>query len=78
MTKILNKETGKYEPITRVEDMTETSWAGVVSCGGDKAKLEKYYKKSKERKQQILEVMNKEGKTTIKEYNEIRTRLFFS
>jgi len=49
MTKILNKETGKYEPITRVEDMTETSWAGVVSCGGDKAKLEKYYKKSKEK-----------------------------
>lgn len=78
MPLILNKETGKYEPITRVEDMTEISWAGVVSCGGNKKMLDKYYKKCGERKQKILDVMKKEGKTTVKEYMEVRNRLFFS
>jgi len=78
MPLIKNKKTGKYEPITRVEDMTEASYAGVISCGGDKKRLEEYYKKCKEEKQQILGVMKKEGMTTVKEYNEIRIRLFFS
>lgn len=78
MPMLLNKKTGKYEPITRVEDMTETSWAGIFSCGGNEKKLREYHKKCDERKQQILDVMKKEGKTTIEEYDEIRKRLFFS
>lgn len=78
MTIYYNEKTKKYGPATSVEQLTETEWAGVVSCGGDKQRLAKYYRECDERKQQILDVMKKEGKTTVEEYNEIRTRLFFS
>lgn len=75
MTEILNKKTGKYEPIIRPEDIPASSWAETISCGGDKYKLEKLWKKSESKKKKILKQMKKEGKITVKDYYEIKERM---
>jgi hypothetical protein len=78
MTLYYDEKTKKYGPAMSLSQIKEQCWAGVVACGGDEEKLKVYHKKCEEMKQQILDVMKKEGKTTIKEYMEVRKRLFFS
>ena len=72
MCSLWGKITRIRRQITKIEDETEACWAGVVSCGGDKKKLNEYFDKCEKRKQKILDVMKEEGKTTVEEYNEIR------
>lgn len=73
-----DEKTKGYGPAKCLSQIKEQCWAGVVACGGNEEKLKTYHKKCEEMKQQILDVMKKEGKTTIKEYMEVRNRLFFS
>lgn len=69
MTEILNKK------ITRPEDIPAVSWAETISCGGNKYKLEKLWKKSESKKKKILKQMKKEGKTTVEDYHETKRKL---
>jgi hypothetical protein len=79
MTQYWGEDKKTWGKAKSVEQLTETSWAGVVSCGGDKEKLRKYHKQCDEMKQKILDVMKKENlPMTIEKYNEVRKRLFFS
>lgn len=76
MTEIYNKKTGKYETITRPEDMPAASWAEVVSCGGDKKRLDALWKKGNARKQRILQELKEKGKMTVEEYCKVQSRIF--
>jgi len=66
MTKILNKETGKYETITKPEDLPAVSWAETVACGGDKESLDRLWEKGSTNKEIILKELKKEAEKQLK------------
>ena len=68
MTRKYNKKTGKFEPITKPEDLPAISWAETVACGGDKEKLDKLWKKGNAEKESVLKELKKRGKETVEEY----------
>ena len=75
MTEKLNKKTGKWKPITKPEDIPATSWAEKMCCAGNEKEINRISKKGNVIKKKILKQMKKEGKTTVKEYYEIKERM---
>lgn len=75
MTKIYNKKTGKYEIITKPEDIPAVSWAEVMNCGGNEEKLLKIWIKGNEEKITILKELKQKEKMTVKEYYKVKERL---
>lgn len=75
MTMIRDKETEKYEPITRPEDIPAVSWAEVMACGGDKEKLDKLWKRGNAEKDVILKELKKRGRETVEGYYAVKKEM---